>query len=140
MNATFFDNPFPPAGWTVTNTSVGCVAPGLPDWTNTNPANRAASNLTGGVGPFAIADSDRCGSGSTLDTIMTTGLLDFTGLISLMVSFNTDYDDLSVGGVNDQALLDASTDGGATWTNLFTWDGDHRGPLLVNQAMPGAAI
>ncbi len=106
----------------------------MPDWTNTNPGARA--NLTGGVGPFAIADSDHCGTGSTLDTIMSTGMLDFTGLISPTVSFNTDYDDFGVG--DDQAILDASTDGGTTWTHLFTWDSDHRGPLLVNQALPGA--
>ncbi len=73
-----FDTGFPPAGWTVTNTSTGCVAAGVPQWTNTNPGNR--TNLTGGVGLFAIADSDRCGSGSTMDTLMSTGMLDMTGL------------------------------------------------------------
>ncbi len=135
LDSTFFNNPFPPVGWTVTNTSTGCVAPGVPEWTNTNPGNRA--NLTGGVGPFAIADSDRCGSTSTLDTIMTTGLLDFTGLMSPTVSFNTDYYDIGTDG--DQALMDVSTDGGATWTNLFTWDSNHRGPLLVTQNLTGAA-
>ncbi|QLQ06128.1 MAG: hypothetical protein HZY76_08770 [Anaerolineae bacterium] len=30
LDAAFFDNPFPPAGWTVTNSSTGCVAPGVP--------------------------------------------------------------------------------------------------------------
>jgi hypothetical protein len=68
---------------------------------------------------------------------MTTGLLDFTGLISPTVSFNSDYDDIATGG--DQALLDVSTDGGATWTNLITWDSDQRGPRLVTQALTGAA-
>jgi subtilisin-like proprotein convertase family protein len=135
LDVAVFDTGFPPTGWTVTNTSTGCVAPGVPQWTNTNPGNRL--NLTGGVGPFAIADSDRCGLGSTLDTIMTTGLLDFTGLISPTVSFNSDYDDIGVGG--DQALLDVSTDGGATWSNLITWDSDQRGPRLVTQALTGAA-
>ncbi len=137
LDYAFFDGAFPPAGWTVTNTSVSCTAPGVPEWTNTNPGLRA--NLTGGVGPFAIADSDRCGSGSTLDTIMSTGLLDFTGLISPTVSFNTDYNDLSSGAASDRGLLDVSTDGGATWTNLLTWDEDHRGPLLIEQGLTGAA-
>ena len=135
VDASFFDNPFPPAGWSVTNTTTACNAAGaVPQWTNTNPGNRA--NLTGGVGPFAIADSDKCGSGSSLNSIMTTGMLDFTGLISPTVSFNTDYDDLSTGG--DRAILAASTDGGTSWAPLFTWDSDHRGPLLVQQALPGA--
>ena len=135
VDSTFFGGTFPPAGWTVANTSSGCVAPGVPDWTNTDPGNR--TNLTGGVGPFAIADSDRCGSGSTLDAMLSTGMLDFTGLVSPTVSFYTDYNDIATGG--DLGLLDVSTDGGATWNNLFTWDADYRGPLLVNQALTGAA-
>ena len=122
--------PFPPAGWTVTNTSTGCVAPGVPEWTNTNPGNRA--NLTGGVGPFAIADSDRCGSGSTLDTIMSTGMLDFTGLISPTVSFNTDYDDLSAGGITEATVSKPAPTAAPPGRNLFTWDSDHRGPLLID--------
>ena len=134
LDTATFDT-FPPTGWTVTNTSSNCVAPGVPQWTNTNPGNRL--NLTGGYGPFAIADSDRCGSGSTLDTIMSTGLLNFTGLISPTLNFNTDYYDIGTGG--DQAQVDISTDGGATWTNLLTWDTSHRGPLLVTQALTGAA-
>lgn len=131
--ATF--DAFPPAGWTVTNTSSNCAATGVPEWTNTNPGARL--NLTGGYGPFAIADSDKCGSGSTLDTIMSTDLLNFTGLISPTLNFNTDYHDFGAGG--DQAQVDLSTDGGATWTNLLTWDTNHRGPLLVTQALTGAA-
>lgn len=103
-----------PAGWLgrVTNTTTNCNGVGaVPEWTNTNPGNRL--NLTGGVGPFAIADSDKCGSGSSLNTIMTTGMLDFTGLISPTVSFFTDYDDLT-NGSDDRVILEASSDGGAT--------------------------
>jgi hypothetical protein len=131
-----FDNPFPPAGWSVTNTSTGCGALGVPEWTNTNPGSRA--NLTGGVGPFAIGDSDRCGSGSVMDTMMTTGLLDFTGMISPTLSYNTDYYDLSA-TTGATANLGISLDGGGTWNNLLTWNGSHRGPLLVTQALTGAA-
>jgi len=134
VDFTFFENPFPPAGWTVTNTSVGCDPPGVPEWTNTNPDGRA--NMTGGVGLFAIADSDTCGSGSTLDTIMTTGMLDFTGLTDPAVSFWMDYNDISTGG--DMGELDVSTDGGATWTNLVNWDADFRGPLQIVQPLLGA--
>ena len=137
LDATFFDNPFPPAGWSVTNTTTGCNAAGaVPEWTNTNPGNRV--NLTGGAGPFAIGDSDKCGSGSLMDTIMTTGALDFTGLVSPTLSYNTDYYDLS-GTAGAQALVDVSTDGGGSWTNLLTWNGSHRGPLLVTQPLTGAA-
>ncbi|MEI2690146.1 MAG: proprotein convertase P-domain-containing protein [Anaerolineae bacterium] len=136
LDYSFFDNPFPPAGWSVTNTSTGCGALGVPEWTNTNPGARA--NLTGGVGPFAIGDSDRCGSGSVMDTMMTTGLLDFTGLVSPTVSYNTDYYDLSA-AAGATANLGISLDGGSTWNSLLTWNGSHRGPLLVTQALTGAA-
>ncbi|MBE2232893.1 MAG: proprotein convertase P-domain-containing protein, partial [Anaerolinea sp.] len=137
LDYSFFDNPFPPAGWSVTNTTTNCNAAGaVPEWTNTNPGNRV--NLTGGVGPFAIGDSDKCGSGSLMDTIMTTGALDFTGLVSPTLSYNTDYYDLS-GTAGAQALVDVSTDGGGSWTNLLTWNGSHRGPLLVTQPLTGAA-
>ena len=106
------------------------------EWTNTNPGARA--NLTGGTGPFAIADSDKCGSGSTMDTTMSTGILDMTGLTNPRVRFNMDYDDLTTGGTTDSAILEASTDGGATWTPVRTWDADARGPLVIDEALPGA--
>lgn len=130
-----FEGTFPPAGWTVSNASTNCVAPGVPDWTNTNPGNRA--NLTGGSGLFAIADSDSCGNGSLLDAQLWTPALDMTGLTDARVSFATDYNDLVADAGNDMALLDFSTDAGATWTNLFTWNEDHRGPLLVEQDFAG---
>ncbi|MBI4916794.1 MAG: proprotein convertase P-domain-containing protein [Acidobacteria bacterium] len=131
-----FAGSFPPAGWTVANTSAACIPPGLPDWTNTNPGLR--TNLTGGAGLFAIADSDRCGSGSTLDTTLTTPTLDLTNLTDPRVYFQTDYNDLATGG--DQGLLEVSTDGGLNWVPALTWDEDHRGPLVVEQAIPGAGI
>jgi subtilisin-like proprotein convertase family protein len=131
-----FAGAFPPAGWTVANTSTACIPPGLPDWTNTNPGLRA--NLTGGAGLFAIADSDRCGSGSTLDTTLTTPALDLTNLTDPRVYFQTDYNDLATGG--DQGLLEVSTDGGGTWAPALTWDEDHRGPLVVEQAIAGAGM
>ncbi len=129
-----FSGSFPPAGWTVANTSSGCTAPGVPEWTNTNPGARA--NLTGGTGAFAIADSDRCGSGSTLDTTLTTPVLDLTAYTDPRVFFQADYDDIGTGG--DRALLEVSTDGGATWAPDLTWDEDHRGPLTILEPIPGA--
>ena len=129
-----FAGTFPPAGWTVTNTSTGCTGPS--EWTNTNPGGRA--NFTGGTGVFAIADSDACGSGATLDTILTSPVLDLTGLSDPVVQFYMDYNDLTTGGTNDVAMVDVSTDGGATWTNVQTWDADFRGPLSISLPIAGA--
>ena len=48
-----------------------------------------------------------------------------------MVSYYTDYNDIS--STSDVADLDYSIDGGATWSNLISWNEDHRGPLQVEQ-------
>ncbi|MEO8195263.1 MAG: hypothetical protein ABI689_00930 [Thermoanaerobaculia bacterium] len=122
-----FEGTFPPTGWTVTNSTTGCT--GVPEWINTDPG--ANGNLTGGSGLFANADSDQCGSGSIMNTQMWTAPLDFTGLTNPMVSYYTDYNDIAT--TSDVADLDFSTDGGATWSNLLSWNEDHRGPLLVEQ-------
>jgi len=123
-----FEGGFPPAGWAVLNNGGACV------WTNTDPGARG--NLTGGAGLFAIADSDACGSGSIMNTDMRTPVLDLTGMIDPLVSYWTDYNDIGTGG--DIATLEVSTDGGGTWVSVLTWDEDHRGPLFVEQAIPGA--
>ena len=128
-----FEGSFPPAGWAVSNTTTGCGAPGVPDWTNTDPG--ANGNLTGGTGLFATADSDACGSGSVMNAQMWSPVLNLTNYTSPVVSYYTDYNDLATGG--DMAYLDFSTDGGSTWANLLTWDQDHRGPLLVQQPFAG---
>ena len=125
---------FPPPNWTLTNTTTGCTAPGVPDWTNTDPGGRG--NLTGGQGAFAIADSDACGSGSVMTATMITGALDFTGIAFPQVSFYMDYNDIS--SASDVANVDVSTDGGSSWNNLLTWNADARGPLFVYTPLPGA--
>ena len=64
-------------------------------------------------------------------------MLDLTGLTDPIVHYATDYDDLSALG--ETAVLEVSTDGGATFAPVLTWDEDHRGPLAIDQALPGAA-
>jgi hypothetical protein len=113
----------------VANTTTNCVAPGVPDWTNTDPGARG--NLTGGSGLFAIADSDACGSTSVMNAQMWAPVLNLTNYTNPQVSYYTDYNDIST--ASDVADLDFSTDGGSTWTNLISWNEDHRGPLLVEQ-------
>ena len=128
-----FEGAFPPAGWVIANNTTGCTPPGVPDWTNTNPGAR--SNLTGGSGLFAIADSDRCGSGISMDAQMWTPVLDLTGLTAPLLEFKYDYNDL---GSADSGALDVSTDGGATWTNAYLWTTDDRGPKTYSGPISGA--
>jgi hypothetical protein len=124
-----FEGSFPPAGWVVANTTTSCAAPGVPNWTNTDPGARG--NLTGGTGLFAIADSDACGSASIMNAQMWTPAMNLAGLTNPTVSYYTDYNDLST--TSDVANLDFSIDGGTTWANLISWNEDHRGPLQVIQ-------
>jgi hypothetical protein len=82
---------FPPDGWTLENATTGCAAPGLADWTNTDPGGR--TNLTEASGLFAIADSDRCGGAVVMDAILTSPPIDLSGLTDvdgLQISFNQD--------------------------------------------------
>jgi hypothetical protein len=126
-----FEGSFPPAGWTVSNTTSGCG--GVPGWTNTDPGGN--TNLTGGSGLFASADSDQCGSGVSMNAQMWSSVLDMTGLTDPQISFAYDYNDL---GSSDSGALDISTDGGATWANEFTWTVDDRGPRTYSDAIAGA--
>lgn len=129
-----FTGGFPPAGWAVTNSTTNCVAPGVPNWTNTDPGAR--TNLTGGAGAFAVADSDACGSSSVMNATLSSPTLSFAGLTNATVIYWTDYNDIS--SVSDLANLDVSVNGGTTWSNLITWNEDHRGPLQITQALTGA--
>jgi hypothetical protein len=113
---------FPPAGWTVTNNNGGACT-----WVGDDPAPRG--NRTGGAGKFAIADSDKCGSGTSMNTDLLSPVVDVSTLPTVRLSFNYDYLNFST----DTAALDVSADGGATWTNVFTWNSDHPGPAAFDQ-------
>ena len=116
-----FEATFPPTDWTVTNLGGDC------DW-----ALDTTGNLTGGTGAFATADADFCGGGTTMDTVLQTPLMDLSAASSGSLQFAYDWNDL--GGDADSAAVDISTDGGATWTNIWasTPDVDERGPRTAN--------
>ncbi len=108
-----------PAGWTVVdNASNGEV------WSFDNPGGR--DNLTGGDGGFAIVDSDNYGDTGHQDTELRTPSMDFSGIPSVTLAFDTDH--WSYTGA-EVANVDVSANGGVTWTNVFTnTGGSYRGP------------
>jgi hypothetical protein len=112
-----FEGTFPPADWVVTNNGGTCV------WERNDVWGRP--NYAGGDGYCADADSDACGSGTTMDTDLITPSMDLSTVTGAMFSFITSYNDISSGATSDLAMVDISTDGGTTWTNLLTWDEDH---------------
>ncbi len=117
-----FEGSFPPAGWTVADSTSGCTN-GFPAWNNSDPGARG--NLTGGSGLFAIADSDNCSSSVAMDTQMWTPQLNLVNYADARVGFNLDY--YSFSG-SETTALDVSTDAGATWSNVHSWTTSARGP------------
>ena len=103
-------------------------------WAFNDPGARG--NLTGGTGGFAIMDSDKAGIGNTEDSSLVTPALNLSGATSPFVRFNSDYRGFS----NSLADIDVTTDGGATWANVFHLStADARGPRTELVPLTGLA-
>jgi hypothetical protein len=100
-----------PAGWTVLDDAgQGAV------WT----VDSDRPNETGGTGGFAIADSDDAGF-VDVDTTLVTPVLNLTGMTSVYLRFRTSFkvfDDPS-DLADEIGDVDLSTNGGASWTNVW---------------------
>ncbi|MCX5400768.1 carboxypeptidase regulatory-like domain-containing protein [Streptomyces sp. NBC_00102] len=96
-------------------------------WEFADPGNRG--NHTGGDGAFAVVDSDAAGWGNHQDSSMLSPVHDFSGYTRPQISFDTDYRGYS----GQTAAVDVTTDGGDTWTTLWTrtvnWTGHVEIPL-----------
>jgi len=110
-----FEGAFPPAGWQVVNNGGTCV------WQRNDAFATPRPNYAGGQGFCADADSDRCGSGSTMNTELRTYALDLSGATTATLQYIASYNYLG----SDYANVDISVDGGATWTTLLHWAEDH---------------
>jgi hypothetical protein len=103
---------WPPAGWTIVNNGRDCV------WESTATIKRF--NFTGGAGDAASADSDRCGTQTTLmDTELRTPPINLFGVSQAWLIFKSDFYDYRN---RDHGYVDISTDGGTTWTTLLHYD------------------
>jgi uncharacterized repeat protein (TIGR01451 family) len=108
---------WPPAGWTIDAEPDSCDT-----WLSSTDTE--SSNLTGGTGLAADANSDYCGD--AMDTWMISPSLDFSGFDGVSLQFKSDFNDY---GNVDDGYVDVSLDGGTTWTNVFHYDSaDFRGP------------
>ena len=119
-----------PEGWTVINNSSGGSG-GFPlEWVVVEggaPCGDYSGNLTGGDGPFAVANSDCPGPTTVMDTTLITSSVNMTGFPAATLRFNEDYNNLG-----DNADVDVSNDGGSTWTNVLAQSSSARGPKVVN--------
>ncbi|MGH3472136.1 MAG: carboxypeptidase regulatory-like domain-containing protein, partial [Nocardioidaceae bacterium] len=95
-------------GWT----NVDNIGNGM-DWEFDNPGNRTPP--PGGDSDFAILDSDHYGIGNSQDASLVSPVVDMSSQTTPEIGFDTYYDEY----FNSVADVDLSTDGGATWTNVW---------------------
>ncbi len=107
-----------PVDWVVVNN-----VPSNPVvWTDVISSGEAA-NYTGGTGDAASASSDLQGGGSGMyDTELQTPPIDLSGVGSAELSYWANYQNFALVDFLD---LDISTDGGANWTTVLSWNEDH---------------
>jgi hypothetical protein len=115
---TSFDTASAPDGWTVADAS-GTVG----GWAFQDLGDRG--NLTGGSGGFAIVDSDYYGSGNSQDSTLSSPVTDLSASTAPVLAFDTDYKPYT-GSVAD---VDVSTDGGASWENVW----EHTSTAVLGQ-------
>ncbi len=101
-----FEGAWPPAGWqVVVNSGAG--------W-NLNTYWGRANITPGGDGQAAGADADEFGGG--MDTELWSPPINLTDATTATLVFDSNFQDYAGDG---DAWVDVSTDGGATWTNVF---------------------
>ncbi len=125
-----FDAGIVPPGWTVINDSTGGNGIYPTEWvvvSGSDPCGDYSGNMTGGSGPYAVANSDCPGSTVLMDTTLISPSVDMSSINPASLQFNEDY--LALG---DEADVDISADDGATWTNVLAQTSSARGPRLVN--------
>ena len=123
-----FNDGIPPGWQVVDNEGNGVV------WTTIAGADEDG-NYTGGTGDAATASSDRFGA-AEFDTELRTFAFDLSDWLptdDVALVYLANYSNF----VNFDFLdVDVSTDGGASWTNLLSWNEDHGG----FRSLPGEAV
>ena len=115
-----------PAGWSV-QTSYGV------SWTINEPVPGHArlDNLTGGSGKFAIVYNNWVNNSLTS---LRTHVLDLTSNNAAVLRFNSYYPMLDT---LESLNVDASTNGGTSWQNVWQWTGFNPFPTLYTIDLSG---
>lgn len=101
-----------PVGWTTTNGSGGDT---FETGTSVN-ANAGGYWPVPTHGTFAMANDDVCNC-TMAAVYLTTPSMDFTGMSGMGITYSV-VDDGTYGG--NPHVVEVSTDGGVTWTNVYT--------------------
>ena len=112
-----FEAGVPPSGW-----SVVSLEPTGPVWGNLAGCGEGG-NYTNGSGDVACVSSDIFGIGE-FDTELRTPVLDLSPWVTAQLTYTASYANFAGSDFFD---VDISTDGGATWGNLLSWNEDHGG-------------
>ena len=115
-----------PAGWSVV-TNMGI------SWTIKSPVPGGSrlDNLTGGSGQFAMVDN---GYAYQSVTSLLTPLMDLSTYDAVVLSFRSAYYYDFLESLN----VDASTDAGSNWSNLWKWQGFNPFPTLYSLDLSSA--
>jgi hypothetical protein len=108
---------WPPAGW---NIYLGW---GEWDTWNTN-LYYGRANYAGGDGMCADCDDDALPSYYGVGGIMESPVFDLSTVLNPTLEFMLSYNDISTYYSADYLWVDISTDGGWSWSNLFTYNYD----------------
>jgi N-acetylneuraminic acid mutarotase len=131
-----FDGTSVPAGWTVRNTAVGgWVFDGKTQYVA--GAGAIAGNRTGGSGNYAVTDTTKMSYSNSADMSLISPVADLSGAANPVVSFDTGLWMNSY--APSTADVDVTTDGGATWKNVWERTADLPGPAHVDVPMPMVA-
>jgi N-acetylneuraminic acid mutarotase len=124
-----FDATTAPPGWKVIN------ANNQPGWAFNNPAGQP--NNTGGTGNFAVVNSEFYGINATQKTALRSPAVDMTTFKTPILRFNNDLG----GWFNSASAVNVSTDGGHTWTTVWSNSGfpGIAGPDTETVQLPMAA-
>ncbi len=119
-----FEGSFPPDGWSVIDNGGTCV------WQRNDQVPNGRPNYAGGDGFSAAADSDRCGSGTTMNTELHSPVMDLSGATVATLDFIASYRHLGASSFS----VRVSDDGGSSWDTLLTWTAS------VDPTGPGTAV
>lgn len=103
-----------PESWSVVNNAGGATV-----WSDI-AGSQIGGNFTGGTGDAASVSSDA--KPGAFDTELQTNTFSLAGMTEVTLEYLVDYQNY---GFLDFLNLDISTDGGASWKNLLTWNEDH---------------